>query len=94
MIEFCQKYSILLHHSTPYYRQGNGIAESSNKSLLKFNKKTLEDHKKSWDSHLIHAIWVNKVSPKRSIGKSPFDLVYAKEAVFPTHLALPVMRFL
>ena len=26
MIDFCQKYQILLHHSTPYYPQGNGLA--------------------------------------------------------------------
>lgn len=28
MIELCQKYQIYLHHSTPYYPQGNGVAES------------------------------------------------------------------
>jgi len=28
MIDFCQKYHIFLHHSTPYYSQGNGLAES------------------------------------------------------------------
>lgn len=94
MIKFCQKYSFLLHHSTPYYPQRNGIVESSNKSLVKVIKKTLEEHKKSWDNHLIHVISVNKVSPKRSTGKSPSQLVYGKEAIFPTHLALPVMRFL
>jgi len=94
MIKFCQKYSILLHHSTPYYPQGNGLAESSNKSLVKVIKKTFEEHKKSWDSHLIHVIWENRVSPKRSIGKSPFQLVYDKESIFPTHLGLPIMRFL
>jgi len=64
MIKFYQKYSILLHHSTPYYPQVNGLAESSSKSLFKVIKKTLEDNKKSWDNHLIHVIWVNRVSPK------------------------------
>jgi len=72
MIEFCQKCSILLHNSTPYYPQGNVLADSSNKSLVKVIKKTLEDHKKSWETHLIHAIWTNSVSPMRSIGNSPF----------------------
>ena len=52
MIEFFQKYQILLHHSTPYYPQGNGLAKSSNKTMVKVIKKTLEDHKKSWESHL------------------------------------------
>ena len=30
MISFCQKYNIVLGHSTTYYPQGNGLAESSN----------------------------------------------------------------
>lgn len=47
MIEFFQKYSIILHHSTPYYPQGNGLADSSNNILVKFIKNTLEYHKKS-----------------------------------------------
>lgn len=84
----------MLHHSTPYYPQGNGLAKSSNKSLVKVIKKTLADHKKSWDSHLIYAVWENKITPKRSIGKYPFQLVYGKYAIFPTNLAFPVLKFL
>ena len=91
--DFCQKYQILLHHSTPYYPQGNGLAESSKKSLVKVIKKALVDHKKSWDSRLIYAVWENRITPKRSTGKSPFQLVYEKDAIFPTNLAFPVLKF-
>jgi len=94
MIEFYQKYQILLHHSTPYYPQGNGLARSSNKSLVKVIKKTLEDLKKSWDSHLIYAVWANRITPKRSTGKSPFQVVYGKYVIFPTNLAFPILKFL
>jgi len=59
VIEFCQKYQILLHHSTPYYPQGNGLTKSSNKILVKVIKKTLADHKKHWDSHLDYTVWEN-----------------------------------
>jgi hypothetical protein len=31
---------------------------------------------------------------KRSIGVSPFQLVYGVEVVFPSHLAIPVAKFL
>ena len=31
VINFCHKYHISLNHSTAYYPQGNGLAESSNK---------------------------------------------------------------
>jgi len=46
MIEFCDKYNIKLGHSTTYYPQGNGLAESSNKSLINIIKKMLEANKK------------------------------------------------
>ena len=38
MIEFCDKYKIILGHSTAYHPQGNGLVESSNKSLVNIIK--------------------------------------------------------
>ena len=38
-----------------YYPQGNGLAESSNKSLMRIIKKLLQDNKKAWHTNLIHA---------------------------------------
>jgi hypothetical protein len=83
-----------LVHSTPYYPQGNGLAESSNKSLIKLIKKLLEDNKRAWDSKLKFSLWVDRVTTKKSLGLSPFQLVYGIEVVFPTQLALPVANFL
>jgi len=40
MISFCHKYHITLGHSTTYYPQGNGLAKSSNKSLINIIKKS------------------------------------------------------
>ena len=36
---FCFKYGIILSHSSDYYPQGNGQAESSNKNLMTIVKK-------------------------------------------------------
>ena len=44
---FCFNYSIALSHSSNYYPQGNGIAESSNKKLMTIIKKTVGDNKKA-----------------------------------------------
>jgi hypothetical protein len=52
------------------------MAESSNKSLIKIIKRLLEDNKKAWDSKLKFALWVDKVTTKRSLDISPFQLVY------------------
>ena len=39
LVKFCNDYNIILSHSTAYYPQGNGLAESSNKSLVRTIKK-------------------------------------------------------
>jgi hypothetical protein len=82
-----------LIHSTPYYPQGNGLVESSNKSLIKIIKILLEDNKKAWDSKLKFSLWADRVTTKRSLGVSPFQIVYGIEAIFPSHLALPMEIF-
>ena len=92
MIDFCHKYSIVLGHSTAYYPQGNGLAESSNKSLVNIIKKVLDENKRSWHVHLKYALWANRISTKRSIGISPFQMVYGTNVVLPINLALPVMK--
>jgi hypothetical protein len=87
LVKFCEQFGISLIHSTPYYPQGNGLAESSNKILIKLIKKLLEDNKRAWDSKL-------KLVYKESLGLSPFQLVYGIEVIFPTQLALPVENLL
>jgi len=72
MVEFCNKYNITLGHSTTYYPQGNGLVESSNKSLVNIIKKMLEENKNNWHRKLVNALWADRVSSKKSIGMSPF----------------------
>jgi transposase InsO family protein len=87
-------YNITLGHSTSYYPQGNGLAESSNKILTTIIKKLLQDNKKAWHKNLIYALWANRITTKRSIATSPIQIVYGIEAVFPTSLGFPVMILL
>jgi hypothetical protein len=94
LAKFCEQFEIKLVHSTPYYLQGNGLAESSNKSLIRIIKRLLEDNKKAWHSKLKFSLWADRVATKRSIGISPFQLVYGAEAIFPSHLAIPIAKFL
>lgn len=93
-INFCQQYNITLGHSTAYYPQGNGLAVSSNKTLVRALKNVINKNQKNWDSQLRFALWENQITSKRSIGKSPYELVYGRATVFPIQLALPVARFL
>jgi hypothetical protein len=94
MVEFCSKYQITLGHSTSYYPKGNGLAESLNKSLVNFIKTLLQDKKNSWHNKLVNALWAERLTTKRLIGMSPYQLVYGMDVVFPTSLGFPVMKLL
>ena len=54
----------------------------------------LPEDKRNWDTQLIHALWADRVSGKKSIGMSPFQLVYGTNVVIPLQLALLLMKFL
>ena len=77
-----------------YHPQGNGLAESSNKTLVKILKKTITENQKDWDMNLKFSLWAVRVTTKRSTGKSPYELVYGTQALFSTQLAKPVISFL
>ena len=70
------------------------MAESSNESLVNIINKLLEINKKGSHKKLVNALWADRVSQKMSIGMSPFELVYGTDTVFPTSLAVPVVKLL
>jgi transposase InsO family protein len=94
LVKLFEDMGIQLVHSTAYYPQGNGLAESSNKSLIRIVKKLLDQNQRSWDSKLKFALWADRITNKKSIDTSPFKLVYSTEDIFPIQLVLPVARFL
>eukprot|EP00253_Pinus_taeda_P026893 PITA_26893 len=94
MAEFCHKYHIILGHSTAYHSQGNGLAKSSNNTLVNIIKKLLEINKKSWHKRLVNVLWADWVSQKNSIGTSPFEPVYGVDTIFPSSLAAPIVKLL
>eukprot|EP00253_Pinus_taeda_P022398 PITA_22398 len=89
MFDFAIKRGFKLKYSANYYPQGNGLAESTNKNLIKIIKRTIEQNHNNWHKSLIFALWADRITQKTSIGSSPFKLVYGKEAVLPTNLILP-----
>eukprot|EP00253_Pinus_taeda_P005641 PITA_05641 len=94
MINFFHKFHITLGHSIAYYPQGNGLAESSNKSLINIIKKVLNENKKNWHKKLTNALWADRLTTKRSIGMNPYELVYGMETNFPSSLGIPVIKLL
>lgn len=94
MVDFFNIYHITLGHSTTYYPQGNGLAESSNKILVHIIKILLEDNRKTWNKKLVNALWADRLTTKNSIGTSPYLLVYGMDVVFPSPLGVSVMKII
>jgi transposase InsO family protein len=67
--EFCFKYGIVLSHSSNYYPQGNGLAESNNKNIMNIVKNIVGENKKSWDGKIKYALWEDRTTTKTSTGK-------------------------
>lgn len=58
--------------------------------VMRILKKTIVESQRNWDSQLKFAL----VTPKRSTGKSPFELVYGKATIFLIQLAMLVAKIL
>ena len=41
---------------------------------------------------LKYALWADRITTKKAIGSSPFQLVYGIDAVFPIQLGIPTMK--
>jgi hypothetical protein len=91
---FALEKGIKLKYSASYNPQGNGLAESTNKNLIKIIKRTAYENHKNWHNTLFNALWADKVTPKAFVGNSPFFLVYEREAILPPHVLLPSLQLL
>ena len=59
---------------------------------MKILKRTISVHHHDWHTELVNALWEDRVTPKATIGNSPFFLVYGTEAILPPNLFLPSLQ--
>ena len=60
--------------------------------ILKILKKMKHGHGGKWSSHLTDVLWACRSSLKRTIGFSPFFLVYGIEVINLVELTVPMPR--
>ena len=53
---FVNEKGIKIHYSANYYLQGNGLAESTNKNLIRILKKTVIENQRRWHLALPNAL--------------------------------------
>ena len=81
-----ETYYIKHGRSTPYYPQGNGQAEATNRVMLKILKKMKHEYRGKWSDHLADVLWACRSFVKIATGFSQFSLVYGTEAISPMEL--------
>ena len=81
-----ETYYIKHGRSTPYYPQGNGQAEATNRVMLKILKKMKHEYGGKWSDHLADVLWACRSFVKTATGFSQFSLVYGTEAISPVEL--------
>ena len=79
-------------YSTPAYPQGNRQAEAVNKVIVSGLKKRLDDAKGKWVEELPHVLWMYRTTLHRSIGETPFSMIYGAEAIIPLETGFPTLR--
>ncbi|XP_008246067.1 PREDICTED: uncharacterized protein K02A2.6-like [Prunus mume] len=85
-------YDIKHRRSTPYYPQGNGQAEATNKTILRILSKMVYEYQGGWSVHLPDALWAYRTSPRSATGFSPYSLVYGSKAISPVEITIPTAR--
>jgi hypothetical protein len=92
MLHLGVTYGIQLFRYSTYYPQGNGLAESTNKNMIWSLKRTIKDNKRDWHTKLIFSLCFDRITPKKTMGQSPYTLVYGAPVVLPVHLQIPSLR--
>jgi len=90
--ELLRPYKITHLTSTPYYPQGNGQAEATNKTLIRILSKHLDENGGTWADHLDVALWAYRTSKRKATRATPFSLVYGAETVLPAEISVPSAR--
>ncbi|CAL8164134.1 unnamed protein product [Prunus armeniaca] len=67
-------YGIKHRRSTPYYPQGNGQVEATNKTLLRILSKMVHEYEGGWSVHLPDALWVYRTSRRSATVSTVNDL--------------------
>jgi hypothetical protein len=90
--EFTESMKIKLLNSSPYYVEGNGQAEASNKVLIKIIKNRIKDNLRRWHEKLSEALWAHRISRHGAMKVTPFELVYGQEAMVLVEIGLQSLR--
>eukprot|EP00253_Pinus_taeda_P036107 PITA_36107 len=90
--DLVENYKIKHRKSTPYHPQANGQVESTNKVIEGILTKTLHLHRRDWAERLPEALWAYRTTWRNTMGHTPYELVYGKQALFPIEFQIKTFK--
>ena len=86
----CYKFGIQLHHSSPYYPQGNGQAEATNQTLIRIIKRTCNSHNYTdWSESLIEVLWAYRITIRTPTRQTPYALTFGMDVILLYEILIP-----
>ncbi|XP_043692878.1 uncharacterized protein LOC122643309 [Telopea speciosissima] len=86
--QFTQEYGMTITFSMPYYAQGNGQAEASNKVIKVNLSKVIDDNPRFWAKMLSEVRWAFKTSKRTTTGTTPYALTFGYDAILPMEVTM------
>ena len=88
MKDICQVFMIDKTRTSPYYPQGNSQVERFNRDC-RYHIEILRRKTQEWDMYLPYVTFVYNTTVHKTLGTTPFSMLYGKEAQYPIDLYYP-----
>ena len=89
MQDICRLFMIDKTRTTPYHPQGNGQVERFNRVIVDTISKYCAEKPHLWDTYLPYVTFVYNTTVHRTIGTTPYSMLFGKEAQYPIDLFYP-----
>ena len=89
MHDICRIFMIEKTRTTPYHPQGNGQVERFNRVIADTISKYCAEKPQEWDVYLPYNTFVYNTTVHRTIGATPYSMIFGREAQYPIDLFVP-----
>lgn len=90
--ELCRLMGVEKTFTTSFHPQGNGRCERVNRTVLAMLSKYLDENHAEWDRHLPLLVLAYRAQVHRSLGYSPFFLMFGREPRLPVDAEIDAPR--
>ena len=84
--DVCKIFQVDKTRTSPYHPQGNGQVERFNRVIADTISKYCAEKPHEWDLYLPHVVFVYNTTVHKTLGTTPFSMLFAREAQYPIDL--------